>query len=369
MSVAWFERGHGRPCQRGQTFWEPIRPTMIIVLQPNITDAQVDHVLQRIEELGLRSHVSRGTERTIIGVIGDEQKLQAEPLHAIPGVEQVIPVLKPYKLASREKHREETILDIQGVKVGGGNLLMIAGPCAIEGEEVLREIAVAVRAAGANVLRGGAFKPRTSPYSYQGMGEDGLKILRQVGDEVKMPVITEVMDPRQVPLVEKYSDMFQIGARNMQNFNLLSEVGQSRKPVLLKRGMAATVKDLLMSAEYILANGNPNVILCERGVRTFDNSTRNMLDMAAVPNVKLQSHLPIIVDPSHATGRPELIPAMALASVAAGADGVHIEVHSCPEKALSDGEQALLPPQYAEVMGQMLKIAALLGRKVTYKTA
>lgn len=342
---------------------------MIIVLKPDHEPSQFEHILARIDELGLRAHVSKGTERTIIGVIGDEDKLRAEPLEAMSGVEQVIPVLKPYKLASREKHREESIIDVCGVRIGGGSLMMIAGPCAVESEPVLVEIAASVRAAGANILRGGAFKPRTSPYSFQGLGEAGLEILRSVGNRFGMPVVTEVMDPRQVPLVDRYADVFQVGARNMQNYNLLSEVGQTRKPVLLKRGMGATVKDLLMSAEYVLAGGNPNVILCERGVRSFDPSTRNMLDLAVVPNIKQESHLPIIVDPSHATGRPALIPAMARAAVAAGADGVHIEVHSCPEKALSDGEQALLPQQYRELMDQMRQIAAVMNRTITYARA
>ncbi|MFM8220029.1 MAG: 3-deoxy-7-phosphoheptulonate synthase, partial [Planctomycetaceae bacterium] len=232
------------------------------------------------------------------------------------------------------------------------------------GREILREIAQSVRASGANILRGGAYKPRTSPYSFQGLGEDGLKLLREVGDELSMPVCTEVMDPRQVELVDRYTDIIQIGARNMQNFNLLSEVGQTKRPVLLKRGMSATVIDLLMSAEYILAGGNKRVILCERGVRSFDNSTRNLLDLSLVPNVKGLSHLPVVVDPSHATGRPALIPPMALAAVAAGADGVHIEVHSCPEKAMSDGPQALLPAQYQQVMDQMRKVAGLFGRQI-----
>ena len=255
-------------------------------------------------------------------------------------------ILKPFKLASRQMHPADTIVSVKAgangpvVKFGGGNVAMIAGPCAIEGEEVLLEIAKSVKAAGASILRGGAFKPRTSPYSFQGMGEPGLKILREVGHSLGMPVVTEVMDPRQVALVERYADMFQIGARNMQNFDLLREVGQCRKPVLLKRGMAASVKDLLLSAEYVLSEGNDQVVLCERGVRTFEDSTRNMLDMAAVPNVQGQTHLPIIVDPSHATGRPDLIPPMSRAAIAAGADGVHVEVHCAPEKAMSDGAQA-----------------------------
>lgn len=337
---------------------------MIIVLKPNPTPEQIRHVIERIEQLGYVPHLSQGVSRTIIGVIGDEEKLQAEPLQAIEGVEKVVPILKPYKLASRDFHAEESVFDIKGIKVGGGHLAMIAGPCAIESEPLLVEIAEKVREAGANILRGGAFKPRTSPYSFQGLGEDGLKILKATGERFGMPVVTEVMDPRQVDLVERYTDIFQIGARNMQNFDLLKEVGRTKTPVLLKRGMSATVKDLLMSAEYVLSQGNRQVILCERGVRSFEDSTRNMLDLSAVPNAKGLSHLPIIVDPSHATGRPDLIPAMARASVAAGADGVHIEVHSCPEKALSDGPQALLPDKYASLMEEMRQIAEMMGKTI-----
>ncbi len=337
---------------------------MIIVLKPHPTPEQIRHVIDRIEELGFTAHLSQGVQRTIIGVIGDEEKLQAEPLQAIEGVEQVVPILKPYKLASREFHADDSQFDIKGIKVGGGHLMMIAGPCAIEGEAILSEIAERVKDAGANFLRGGAFKPRTSPYSFQGLGEDGLKILKAAGERFAMPVVTEVMDPRQVELVEKYADVMQIGARNMQNFDLLKEVGRTRTPVLLKRGLAATVKDLLMSAEYILAQGNRQVILCERGVRSFEDSTRNMLDLSIVPNAKGMSHLPIIVDPSHATGRPDLIPAMARAAVAAGADGVHVEVHSCPEKALSDGPQALLPHQYATLMDELRALAEVMNRTI-----
>jgi len=337
---------------------------MIIVLKPNSTDDMIDHVLKRIEELGLQPHLSRGVSRTIIGVIGDERKLQSEPLQAISGVEQVVPILKGYKLASREFHPDDSVFEVKGVKIGGGHLGMIAGPCAIEGEKLLYEVAVRVRDAGANILRGGAFKPRTSPYSFQGMGEEGLEILRRVGDRLGMPVVTEVMDPRQVELVSKYADMFQIGARNMQNFDLLKEVGKVRLPVLIKRGMSATVKDLLMSAEYVLSQGNREVILCERGIRTFEDSTRNTLDLSIVPNVKGLSHLPIITDPSHATGRPDLIPSMARASVAAGADGVHVEVHSRPEKALSDGPQALVPDQYALLMDELRRLAEVLGKSI-----
>ncbi|HEX4589527.1 MAG TPA: 3-deoxy-7-phosphoheptulonate synthase, partial [Gemmataceae bacterium] len=299
---------------------------MIIVVRPDATEAQIQHILDRVQELGFTPHYSRGEQRTIIGAIGDETKVTAESLAAISGVEQVLPILKPFKLASRELKREETVVQVGHVSIGGGHLAVIAGPCAVESHERLEAIAGRVRSAGANILRGGAFKPRTSPYSFQGMGVDGLRILREVGDSYGMPVVTEVMDPRQIGIVVEFADMLQIGARNMQNFDLLREVGQAPKPVLLKRGMSATVKDLLMSAEYILAAGNPNVVLCERGVRSFEDSTRNMLDLSAVPNVKGQSHLPIIVDPSHATGRPDLIPDMAKASVAAGADGVHVEV-------------------------------------------
>jgi 3-deoxy-7-phosphoheptulonate synthase len=337
---------------------------MIIVLKPNSTPETIQHVIDRIVELGFTPHLSQGVSRTIIGVIGDEEKLSAQPLMAIEGVEQVVPILKPYKLASRDFHAEDSQFDIKGIKVGRGHMMMIAGPCAIEGEAILFEIAEAVKEAGANFLRGGAFKPRTSPYSFQGLGEDGLKILQAAGERFSMPVVTEIMDPRQVDLAVKYTDVIQIGARNMQNFDLLKEVGRTRLPVLLKRGLAATVKDLLMSAEYILAQGNRQVILCERGVKSFEDSTRNMLDLSIVPNSKGMSHLPIIVDPSHATGRRDLIPSMACAAVAAGADGVHIEVHSCPEKALSDGPQALLPNGYAILMNQLRALAEVMGKTI-----
>ena len=338
---------------------------MIIVLRPNSTPEQIDHILERIQQLGFKPHLSRGELRTIIGVIGDENKLQAEPLAAIPGVEQVLPILKPFKLASRDFQHKDTVVNVGEVRIGGGALAMIAGPCAVESADLLDEIALSVKQAGANILRGGAFKPRTSPYSFQGLGEEGLKILRDVGRKHGMPVVTEVMDPRQVELVDGYADMIQIGARNMQNFDLLREVGQTEKPVLLKRGMSATVKDMLMSAEYVMAAGNSRVVLCERGVRSFEDSTRNMLDLSSVPNVKGQSHLPIIVDPSHATGRPDLIPSLARAAVAAGADGVHVEVHSCPERALSDGPQALLPRQFADLMADIRRLAEVMDKTIS----
>ncbi len=338
---------------------------MIIILKPNVSDEQIAHVVERVEKLGLQTHLSRGQYRTIIGVIGDEAKIHASPISAIPGVAEVIPVLPPYKIASKESQPGPTVVDVAGVKIGGGHLAMIAGPCAVESADRMDAIAKAIVAAGANILRGGAFKPRTSPYAYQGMGEEGLKILRDTGNRHGIPIVTEVMDPRRVELVAEYADMIQIGARNMQNFVLLNEVGQTRKPVLLKRGMSATIEDLLMSAEYILSQGNHSVVLCERGIKGFDKATRNLFDVAAVPQVKGLSHLPIIVDPSHATGRPDLIPACAYAGVAAGADGVHIEVHNCPEEALSDGPQALLPQQYAEVAAQIRTLAEVLGRTIS----
>jgi len=337
---------------------------MIIVLKPHASPEVVDHVLDRITALGFTPHLSQGVARTIIGVIGDEAKLQVEPLQAIPGVELVVPILKPFKLASREFHPEGSVYQAKGVKIGGGHLAVIAGPCAIESESLLFEIAARVRDAGANILRGGAFKPRTSPYSFQGLGRDGLEILKAAGDRFGMPVVTEVMDPRQVEVVERYADILQIGARNMQNFELLKECGRTRIPVLLKRGMSATVRDLLMSAEYILSEGNRQVILCERGIRTFEDSTRNTLDLSIVPNVQGQSHLPIVVDPSHATGRPDLIPAMARAAVASGCDGIHVEVHSCPERALSDGPQALIPDQFDRLMDEIRSLAELLGKTI-----
>ncbi len=338
---------------------------MILILKHEATDDQISHVLRRVEAMGLQHHLSRGTHRTIVGIIGDEDQIREEPLRAIPGVSQVIPVLPPYKLASRDAHPESSIIDVSGVKIGGGHLAMIAGPCSVEGRDRMFRIAEKVVASGANLFRGGAFKPRTSPYAFQGLGEDGLKLLREVGDEFGIPVVTEVTDPRLVELVAEYADMLQVGARNMQNFALLNEVGKSHRPVLLKRGMSATITDLLMCAEYVLSQGNANVVLCERGVKSFDTATRNLFDVAAVPLAQGLSHLPIIVDPSHATGRPDLIPACAMAGLAAGADGVHVEVHDCPEEAKSDGPQALLPEQYHELAAQLRGLATLLGKTIS----
>lgn len=338
---------------------------VILILKSQVTDEQIDHVLKRVEDLGLSHHLSKGDHRTIVGIIGDETKLREEPLRAIPGVAKVVPVLPPYKLASREARPERSIVDVSGVKIGDGNLGMIAGPCSVEDRDRMFRIAESVCDSGANIFRGGAFKPRTSPYSFQGMGEEGLKILRDVGDKFNMPVVTEVTDPRLVDIVSQYADLLQVGARNMQNFALLTEVGKSHRPVMLKRGMSATISDLLMCAEYILSQGNPNVILCERGIKSFDPATRNLFDVAAVPLVHELSHLPIIVDPSHATGRPDLIPSCALAGLAAGADGVHIEVHDCPEEAKSDGPQALLPNQYSELVGQMKQLASVINKTIS----
>ncbi len=338
---------------------------MILILKSNATDEQIEHVLERVEAMGLQHHLSRGTYRTIVGIIGDEEQLREEPLRAIPGVAKVVPVLPPYKLASRDAHPEPSVVDVSGVKIGGGYLGMIAGPCSVEDRDRMFRIAEAVCESGANLFRGGAYKPRTSPYSFQGLGEEGLKLLREVGDKFGLPIVTEVTDPRLVETVAQHADMLQVGARNMQNFALLTEVGKSDRPVLLKRGMSATVNDLLMCAEYILSQGNSQVVLCERGIKGFDSATRNLFDVAAVPLVHSLSHLPIIVDPSHATGRPDLIPSCALAGLAAGADGVHVEVHDCPEVAKSDGQQALLPSQYDELMSQMRQLAQALGKEIS----
>ncbi|MFN3476293.1 MAG: 3-deoxy-7-phosphoheptulonate synthase [Candidatus Methylomirabilales bacterium] len=337
---------------------------MIIVLKPQATQAEIDHIVEKIESFGLVAHLSRGVERTIIGVIGDERIIQEQPLEALPGVERVLPILKPFKLASREFKPDGSIVDVSGVKVGGSQVVVIAGPCAVERRDLLLQTAKEVKAAGAHLLRGGAFKPRTSPYSFQGLGEEGLQYLAEARQETGLPIVTELMDTREAPLVFEYADLVQIGARNMQNFKLLKEVGTHRKPVLLKRGMSATVKELLLAAEYIMSEGNYHVILCERGIRTFEDATRNTLDLSAVPLIKQLSHLPVIVDPSHGTGKWDLVPPMALAAVAAGADGIMVEVHPRPEEALSDGPQALLPKTFAKLMADLRRVAEAIGRRV-----
>ncbi|MDD4910006.1 MAG: 3-deoxy-7-phosphoheptulonate synthase [Candidatus Omnitrophica bacterium] len=338
---------------------------MIIVLRPDATKRQTDHIVERVKKLGLTPHLSKGTERTIIGVIGPEDILRVTPLEVFPGVERVMSVLAPYKLVSREFRQQDSVLDLgKGVKVGGKEIIIMAGPCAIESLKCLKDTARKVKAAGAKVLRGGAFKPRTSPYSFQGLGEKGLRYLKEVGDEFGLVTVTEVMDPRDVGLVAEFSDMLQIGARNMQNFNLLKEVGGTQKPILLKRGMSSTIKEWLMSAEYVLSGGNFNVVLCERGIRTFEDFTRNTLDISAIPAVKQLSHLPIVVDPSHAAGRWGMVPSLSKAAIAAGADGLIIEVHPDPEEALSDGVQSLLPERFKQLIQELKAVAAAVGRKL-----
>ena len=338
---------------------------MIIVLKPEATEENVTHILEKTAKLGLRANVSRGVARTIIGLIGPEDKLQAVPLEVFPGVEKVMPVLAPYKLVSRESRQEGSVITVKGdVTIGGKKILVMAGPCAIEGYDMLLSIARKVKGAGCTALRAGAFKPRTSPYDFQGLGEEGLKMLSAVGKETGLATVTEVMDPRDVGLVARHADILQLGARNMQNFSLLKEVGQARKPVLLKRGISATIREWLMSAEYVMANGNHDVILCERGIRTFETETRNTLDINAVPVVKLKSHLPVVVDPSHGTGRSALVGSVAKAGVAAGADGLIIEVHDNPEEAWSDGEQSLRPGQFEQLMRQLARIAQAVDREI-----
>jgi 3-deoxy-7-phosphoheptulonate synthase len=341
---------------------------VIVVMNSGAKQTAIDRVVAEITRMGATPHLSQGQFRTVIGAVGDEAKLDQNHLASLEGVQEVVPIMKPYKLASREFHNEDTVVEIGGgsvpkVKVGGKYAMSIAGPCAVENEEMLNRIAREVRDGGATVLRGGAFKPRTSPYSFQGHGETALKWMRTCGDELGMPICTEVMDTRQVELIERYTDAFQIGARNMQNFDLLREVGKTRKPVLLKRGLAATVKDWLLSAEYILSQGNRGVILCERGIKTFEDSARYTLDITSIPVAKQWSHLPIIVDPSHCAGKREWVGAVARAGMAAGADGTIIECHYNPAEAQCDGPQALLPQVFKELMGQLRQIAAIVGKE------
>ncbi len=339
----------------------------IIVLKPEASDEEIKHITKKLESLGLASRISKGTERTVIGVIGDTSKVTEDTddsFRAIPGVENVMRILKPYKLASREFKKASTIVKCKGVSIGGKRICVIAGPCSVENKAMLIDIAKQVKKAGANFLRGGAFKPRTSPYSFQGLGEEGLRHLEAAREKTGLPIVTELMDPRDIEAVEKYSDIIQIGARNMQNFRLLLEVGQCRKPVLLKRGLSATIKEWLMSAEYIMSRGNHNVIMCERGIRTFETATRNTLDLSAVPVLKKLTHLPVVVDPSHGVGVLEHIPAMAKAAVAAGADGLLIEVHTNPEEALSDGEQSMRPEAFRKLMKELKPVAKAVGRDI-----
>ncbi len=337
-------------------------------MNPHVPQPTIDRVMAEIQRMGGTPHLSRGEFRTVIGAVGEEAKIDQAHLLSLDGVEKVFEIMKPYKLASREFHEDDSVVEIGGgsvpvVKVGGKHAVSMAGPCAVENREMLRTIAGHVRNAGATILRGGVYKPRTSPYSFQGHGEPALKWMRECGDELGMPICVEVMDTRQVETMEQYVDCFQIGARNMQNFDLLREVGKTRRAVLLKRGLAATVKDWLLSAEYVLSQGNRNVILCERGIKTFEDSARYSLDLTSIPVVRQWSHLPIIVDPSHCCGKREWVPAMAAAGMAAGAHGTIIEVHYCPSEAMCDGPQALLPETFVGLMEQLRKIAALVGKE------
>ncbi|MBI5574532.1 MAG: 3-deoxy-7-phosphoheptulonate synthase [Elusimicrobia bacterium] len=337
---------------------------MILTLKPNAAKKDVDLICKKIKELGFTPHLSKGKEVVVIGVIGQNAILKRDIFEAMDVVAFITPISKPYKLVSREFKKENTIIEVDGLKIGGTDVIIAAGPCSVETKELLLEIAKKIKISGAKMIRGGAFKPRTSPYAFQGLGEKGLKYLAEVKKMTELPVITEAMNVNQVSLVARYADIVQIGARNMQNFDLLKEAGKTKKPVLLKRGLSATIEEFLMSAEYIMAQGNYNVILCERGIRTFETATRFTLDLNAVPVIKKLSHLPVFVDPSHGVGVREYIPAMCKASVAAGADGLLIEVHPCPEKAFSDGPQSLLPPQFDKMMNELKAVAEAVGRKL-----
>jgi 3-deoxy-7-phosphoheptulonate synthase len=337
---------------------------MMIIMRSDATQDQIAHVVERVESVGLRAHLSRGEERTVIGAIGDGRPVNRDQFMRLQGVDRVVPISRPYKLASREFRTENSIFPLDGVHAGGKDVIIIAGPCSVESRSQLLETAIAVREAGAHALRGGAYKPRTSPYSFQGLGEEGLELLAEAREITGMPVVTEVMSPEQIPLVAQYADVLQIGARNMQNFTLLHAAGESQQPVLLKRGMMATVEELLMAAEYILSHGNRRILLCERGIRTFENATRNTTDINAVPVLKSLTHLPVILDPSHSTGHWEYVSAVARAGIAAGADGLIVEVHPNPDEALSDGVQSLKPERFVELVHQIKAIAQAVGRDV-----
>ncbi len=335
---------------------------MIILMKKNATEGQIDHVTTWIESVGFHTHLSRGVERTIIGAIGDDRgKAQLKAAEYLPGVEKIVPILKPYKLASREFREENTQIRVGDAVVGGPKFVVMAGPCTVESEEQLLESGYIAKKGGADILRGGAFKPRTSPYSFQGMEKEGLKLLKKVRERTGLPVVTEVMSPTDVDLVEEYTDILQVGARNVQNFALLKKVGKARKPVLLKRGMMTTIEELLMSAEYILAEGNEEVILCERGIRTFETATRNTLDISAVPVLKELTHLPVIVDPSHASGHAKYVIPLCRAAVAVGADGVIVEMHPEPEKAVCDGPQSLRPESFYELMEDIRRLSSFMS--------
>jgi 3-deoxy-7-phosphoheptulonate synthase len=335
---------------------------MIIVMQHGASAKQIAGIVARVETMGYRAHLSQGEERTIIGVIGDDRPIDRAAFETLDGVEKIVPILRPFKMASRDMHPQDTLVSLDGIKIGGSQIIIMAGPCAVESREQILETAIAAKEAGAQVLRGGAYKPRTSPYSFQGLGEEGLELLAEARQITGLPVVTEVMSPEQVPLVMRYADMLQIGARNMQNYALLHAVGKANHPVLLKRGMMSTIEELLMSAEYILSNGNARVVLCERGIRTFERYTRNTTDINAIPVIKQMSHLPVILDPSHGTGKWEYVTAVARAGIAAGADGLIVEVHPHPEEAFSDGAQSLKPEKFAQLVSAVRRVAEAVGR-------
>jgi 3-deoxy-7-phosphoheptulonate synthase len=338
------------------------RRKMVVVMKKEAKEGMVSKVLAKIDAHGLIAHVSRGKIRTIIGVVGDNSSVGAEAFECLDGVERVVPLLGPFKLASRDFKKEDTVFSIDGSQIGSRKIIMMAGPCAVENRDQIIKSALAVKKAGAVALRGGAFKPRTSPYSFQGLGEEGLKLLAEARDMAGLAVVTEVTAPEQVPLVAQYADVLQIGARNMQNFALLHAAGESHKPVLLKRGLSSTIEEFLNAAEYILSHNNPRVILCERGIRTFETYTRNTVDINAIPVLKSLSHLPVIVDPSHGTGKREYVAAVSRAAIAAGADGLIVEVHPDPENAMSDGAQSLRPEEFENLMAQLKPVAEAVGR-------
>ncbi|MDP3048871.1 MAG: 3-deoxy-7-phosphoheptulonate synthase [Thermodesulfovibrionales bacterium] len=339
----------------------------IIVLNRKATEKNIAHLLKKLEGKGLKTTISRGTEKIVIGVIGDTSRITEEEENAVrvmKGVEDVVRILKPYKLASRDFKAQNTIIKVKGKVIGGKKIPVIAGPCAVENRTIMINIAEKVKAAGASFIRGGAYKPRTSPYSFQGLGEEGLQYLAEASRKTGLPVVTEIMDPRDLETILQYTDIIQIGTRNMQNFRLLLEVGMCNKPVLLKRGLSATIKEWLMAAEYVMSKGNQEVILCERGIRTFETATRNTLDLSAVPVLKQKTHLPVVVDPSHGVGKWDLVAPMAKAAVAVGADGLLIEVHTNPENAMSDGEQSLKPDAFKKLMSELKLIAKAVGREI-----
>lgn len=342
---------------------------MIIVMSKQATRQEIDNVEQKLAELGFNTHPIIGEIKTVIGAIGDKRMLNTHAISSMPGVESLVPIMKPFKLAGKELKHEPTIVDVGGVKFGGNEIVVIAGPCAIESEDSFLEIAQKVKEAGAGLLRGGAFKPRSSPYSFQGLEEEGLKIMDRARAETGLKIVTEVVDTRDVEMIASYVDMIQIGARNMQNFRLLHEVGLTKKPILLKRGLAATIEEWLMAAEYIMAAGNENIVLCERGIRTYETSTRNTLDLSAIPVIKELSHLPIIVDPSHAAGNWKYVSSLSKGAIATGADGLIIEVHMDPPNALSDGPQSLRPEKFTQLLNEINPVATAVGRSMNLMQA